>query len=86
MTALRELAPVIPIRRMGRPSEADNLRLELAARRDEELDMNRLASALVRRMRFFAHESGRAAEATVNPLGYLLPRHAARWDDSDGAA
>ena len=85
MTALRELAPVIPIRRMGRPSEADNLRMELAARRDEELDMNRLASALVRRMRFFARDIGPAAEATASHLAYLLARHAARWAGDDAA-
>ena len=84
MTALRELAPVIPIRRMGRPSEADNLRMELAARRDEELDINRLASALVRRMRF-ARDIGPAAEATASHLAYLLARHAARWAGDDAA-
>ena len=71
-------APVA-IRRVGRPSLADDLALELVARRAEEQEMDRQAAPLIRRLHAVAHDYSPEAEQTVAALEYLHRRHARRW-------
>jgi hypothetical protein len=63
--------------RMGRPSKADELALELAARQTEEQQMAEAVLPLVRRLRLMA--SGPVAESTVAAIDQALARHARRW-------
>jgi hypothetical protein len=63
--------------RMGRPSKADELALELAARQTEEQQMAEAVLPLVRRLRLMA--SGPVAESTVAAIDQALTRHARRW-------
>lgn len=63
--------------RMGRPSRADELRLELAAREQEERSMSESVLPLVRRLRLMA--DGPVAAATVAQIDAALARHARRW-------
>lgn len=82
------LATVIPIDRprRGRPSIADDLRLELSARRQEELDAAGSVEPLLRRLELVAHEYGPAAWQLASGLAYWHDRHRRRWTDLDGAA
>lgn len=89
MSASPALAPVIPLRpRRGRPSRADELAMELAARRAEELGAAGAVGPILRRMELVAHEFGPAAWQTYAALATWHRRHAARWADDDerGAA
>lgn len=78
-------AAVIPFRpRMGRPSKADDLRMEFAARADEEQQMADAIRPLVRRLRLMA--DGPVAVATVAAIDAALERHARRWTTPPEAA
>lgn len=71
-------APVIEFRpRMGRPSQADELRLEFIAREAEEREMAQNLDPLIQRLRLMA--SGPVARATVDAIDLALARHARRW-------
>lgn len=86
-------ATVIPMpRREGRPSNRDlvarlrliegaleTARAELAARADEEREMDRSLAPLVRRMEAIAHDHGPAAHQTAAALAWIAERHARRW-------
>lgn len=69
-------AAVIPFR-TGRPSKADDLSLELAARAAEEAQMAEAIAPLVARLRLMA--AGPVAVATVSAVEAALTRHARRW-------
>ena len=79
-TAVIEFRP-----RMGRPTIADDLRLEFAARQQEEQEMADAIAPLIRRARLMA--TGPIAHATVAALDAALARHARRWatPDTDAA-
>lgn len=76
-------ATVIPLRpRMGRPSQAETLRMEFAARQHEEQEMADAIAPLVKRLRLMA--SGPVALATVTAIDAALARHARRWTPPSG--
>ena len=78
-------AHVIEFRpRMGRPSKADELRMEFVARQQEEHAMSEDVLPLVKRMRLMA--TGPGALATVAAIDAALTRHARRWADPMEAA
>jgi hypothetical protein len=74
-------AAVIQFRPMGRPSKADELRMEFAARQLEEQRMAEDILPLVRRLRLMA--DGPVAVATVTAIDAALTRHARRWTPDD---
>jgi hypothetical protein len=63
--------------RMGRPSKADDLALELAARQREEQEMADAIGPLVQRLHLMAN--GPVARTTVAAIDQALARHARRW-------
>jgi hypothetical protein len=63
--------------RMGRPSKADDLALELAARQQEEQEMADAIGPLVQRLHLMAN--GPVARTTVAAIDQALARHARRW-------
>ena len=78
MTSGPATAAVIEFRpRMGRPTKADDLRLEFAARQQEEQEMADAIAPLIRRARLMA--TGPTALATVAAIDAALARHARRW-------
>jgi hypothetical protein len=77
-------AQLIQFRPKGRPSKADELRLEFAARMTEEQRMAESIAPLVRRLRLMA--DGPVALATVTAIDAALTRHARRWTADGGDA
>jgi hypothetical protein len=71
-------AQVITFRpRMGRPSKADDLALELAARQQEETEWSEEVMPRIRRLQLMA--SGPVARATVAEIEAAMTRHQRRW-------
>lgn len=68
----------------GRPSLADDHRLEMAMRQDEEREMSEALVPLMRRLAYTAREGGPTTFRTVAAIQYLLDRHARRWAPEAG--
>lgn len=79
----------------GRPSKArliqltdaiEDARIELAARRTEELQMASHLFPLMMRAKAHARAMGPDAFKVIATIDYLLSRHAARWQDDPETA
>jgi len=75
-----------PVKR-GRPSIADELRLELESRAFEELSFHAQAEPLLRRLEVVARASGPVTFKAIAALMHLHERHGRRWlPEMDDAA
>lgn len=71
----------------GRPSAADDYRLEMAARRSEEQAMDSAMEPLMARLELIARQAGPVLWRTVAEVVHLQARHARRWsEDPESAA
>lgn len=70
----------------GRPSAADDFRLEMAARRQEEAQMDADMAPLLNRLELIARQAGPVLWRTVAEVVHIQTRHARRWSGEGDAA
>lgn len=73
-------------RKADRRTEADDLRMEIAARRMDAFDLVDAAQPYLSRLELVAHEVGPVAYQHVAALRGLLARHARQWTEGPDAA
>lgn len=72
-------------RKADRRTEADDLRMELAVRKADALNLVGAAAPFLNRLEMVATEIGPTAVASVMGLRSLLDRHARQWTPEDAA-